>query len=402
MNVLFLTLARINSIEERGIYPDLLRKFRDEGHSVTIVSPLERRLGISTCIVVKDDIRHLQVRTLNITNTHFIEKGIATLSIENQYLYAIKAYLKEIKFDLILYSTPPITFGKAIQYVKKRDEAYTYLLLKDIFPQNAVDMGMIQKEGLLHKYFKKKEKKLYNISKTIGCMSPANVQFIIKHNPYLDKSKIEVNPNSISPFFIDYKELEKIEIRKQYNLPLDKIILAYGGNLGIPQGVDFLLETISNLKEPKAHILVVGSGTQFNKIEDWFKNHNPSNATLLSGLPKNDYDTLIAACDVGLIFLHKDFTIPNFPSRLLTYLEMKKPVLAATDNNTDLGIIIEEAGCGYWVESGDNEAMQAKISKLCINDLKHMGQKAWELLQNEYLVEKSYNLIVDKTTLSNV
>ena len=82
MHILFLTLARINTIEERGIYTDLLRKFRDEGHEVTIVTPLERRLGVDTNMLEVDGVSILQVKTLNITKSHVIEKGIATLSID--------------------------------------------------------------------------------------------------------------------------------------------------------------------------------------------------------------------------------------------------------------------------------------------------------------------------------
>lgn len=396
MKVLFLTLSHINSIEQRGIYTDLLRKFRDEGHDVTIVTPAERRLGIDTNIFELDGVRVLQVKTLNITKSHVVEKGIATLSIEYQYLRAIKKYLRDKKFDLVLYSTPPITFEKVIQYFKKRDNAYAYLLLKDIFPQNAVDMQMMKKDGLLHRFFERKEKRLYRISDTIGCMSPANVDFIVKNNPEIDKSKVVVNPNSIEPLYIEYTIEEKNRVKTKYNLPLDKKIFVYGGNLGVPQGIDFLIETVKQLKEPQAHILIVGSGTQFPKLKNWFDTHKPSNATLLSGLPKDEYDILLAACDIGMIFLHKDFLIPNFPSRLLTYIEMKKPVLAATDVNTDIGRIIEEAGCGYWVESGDIDAIQNKITRLCKDDLTAMGENGWELLQREYLVERSCNLIVEK------
>ena len=78
---------------------------------------------------------------------------------------------------------------------------------------------------------------------------------------------------------------------------------------------------------------------------------------------------------------------------------MKKPVLAATDVNTDIGKIIEKAECGYWVESGDINAIQNKITQLCEDDLTAMGEKGWELLQREYLVERSYNLILDKVNV---
>jgi len=396
MNILFLTLAHINSIDNRGIYTDLLRKCRDMGHHVTVVTPVERRLGLNNSLREVEGIKLLQVKTLNITKTNLIEKGLGTLAIEYQYLTAIKKYLNDTCFDLVYYSTPPITFAKVIGYIKKRDHAYAYLLLKDIFPQNAVDMQMMKEGGVLHKFFERKEKKLYAMSDSIGCMSPANVDFLIENNPTLERSKIEVNPNTISPLHISYSQTEKDTIKTKYGLPLNKTIFVYGGNLGVPQGVDFVIDTIAQLKEPKAHILIVGSGTQFLKLKDWFVTNKPTNASLLAGLPKDEYDALLAACDVGLIFLHKDFTIPNFPSRLLTYLEMKKPVLAATDVNTDIGSIVENASCGYWAEWGNNVGMQDKISIMCKADLNAMGERAWSLLQREYLVERSYNLIIEK------
>jgi glycosyltransferase involved in cell wall biosynthesis len=398
MNVLFLTLSEINAIQDRGIYQDLLRKFVSEGHHVTIVSPAERRRKMVTNLQVKNNVNILQVKTLNIQKTNIIEKGIGTLAIEYQYLNAIKKHLSHIKFDLVLYSTPPITFYKVIHFIKKRDNAYAYLLLKDIFPQNAVDMKMMKSGSILHKLFVKKEKKLYKISDTIGCMSPANVNFILKHNVELNDSKVVENPNSIQPRFIYYSDDDKNAIRKKYNLPLNKKIFVYGGNIGKPQGLDFLLETITKMDNPNVYYLIVGSGTEYNRIDKWFKDNNPINATILAGLPKQDYDVLLSACDVGLIFLHKDFTIPNFPSRLLSYLEMKIPVIAATDFNTDIGNIVEEYNCGYKVISGDSQKMQEVINDLCSDEekMKQLGENGFKLLEKKYDVSISYNLIKNK------
>lgn len=78
---------------------------------------------------------------------------------------------------------------------------------------------------------------------------------------------------------------------------------------------------------------------------------------------------------------------------------MKKPVLAATDDNTDIGEIIEKAGCGCWVEAGDTKSIQERISQLCNDDLITMGNRGWKLLQDEYLVDRSYNLIVKKVNV---
>ncbi|WKW45564.1 glycosyltransferase family 4 protein [Myroides sp. JBRI-B21084] len=396
MNILFLTLVEINSIEDRGIYHDLLRKFRNEGHDVNIVTPVERRKGISTNFCQKEGVSILQVKTFNIQKTNIIEKGIGTLAIEYQYLSAIKKHFSNKKFDLVLYSTPPITFAKVIEFVKKRDHAKSYLLLKDIFPQNAVDMFMLKKNSFLHKQFVKKEKKLYQISDTIGCMSPANANFVLEHNPEIEESKVEVNPNTIEPkVFISSNE-QKNAMRKKYGVPIDKKVLVYGGNLGKPQGLEFLLDTIKSTINKHAYFLIVGDGTEFIRIKKWFEKINPTNAKLIQRLPKEDYDNLLVTCDVGLIFLDKNFKIPNFPSRLLSYLEMRMPVIAATDSNTDIGDIIEKAHCGYKVIAGNQEEMQRKLNFLLNQDLNKLGENAEKLLLDEYTVDKSYKLIIEK------
>lgn len=396
MNVIFLTLASIDSVKQRGIYQDLLRKFRNEGHDVTIVTPVERRQKISTNFKQKEGVSILQVKTFNIQKTNIIEKGIGTLAIEFQFLSAIKKYLAHKKFDLVLYSTPPITFAKVIEFIKKRDNAYSYLLLKDIFPQNAVDMEMLKEGGFIHKQFVKKEKKLYQISDTIGCMSPANVNFVLKHNPEVDSYKVEVNPNTIEPVSFSYSDEEKKAIREKYSIPANRKVFVYGGNLGKPQGLDFLLETIEATTNEEAFFLIVGGGTEFVRTKEWFDAKQPKNAKLLQSLPKEDYDRMLAACDIGLIFLDKRFLIPNFPSRLLSYLEMKMPVLVATDPNTDIGDIVEENGCGYKVLSGDQESMQNCLNKLLNEDLSVLGNNAEKLLLNKYTVDKSYLLINSK------
>lgn len=412
--LIFLTMVRLDEISRRGIYTDLMRKFRSEGHEVYIVTPRERREGEATSLIEKDGVHILGVKTLNLQKSSIIEKGVGQILVESQYKSAIKRYLNDVKFDLILYSTPPITFPKVIAYLKKRNpNAITYLLLKDIFPQNAVDLGMMSRtgvKGLLYKFFRNKERRMYELSDYIGCMSPANVDFLLKHNPEIDAKRVEVAPNSIEAPYPpkgensekeseDDKVLrennERYYIRKKYNLPLDKPIFIYGGNLGKPQGIDYLVKCLdANKKRKDCYFVVVGSGTEYLRLEAWCNANLNLNVKLMKGLPKADYDLLVRSCDVGMIFLDHRFTIPNYPSRLLSYLEYKMPVLCATDVNTDMGRIAEENGYGYWCESVKPEDFTALVDKMLASDRKAMGEKGYVFLKNNYLVEHTYNAIV--------
>lgn len=397
MNILFLTMSKMLSVEDRGIYTDLMRKFRDEGHTVYVVSPTERRDGRKTAIIEENNVKILTVRTLNVQKTNVIEKGIGQVSIEFLYKRAIKRYFKGVSFDLILYSTPPITFPKVIEYVKKANpQAKTYLLLKDIFPQNAVDMGMLSKtgvKGLLYKFFRAKERKLYALSDYIGCMSPANVEYVLEHNPEISKDRVEVAPNSLE--LVEVEKCGDNSVLAKYNLPSDKPIFIYGGNLGVPQGIPFLIQCLeSNADRDDCHFVVVGNGTYYQKLADWYEAAKPKSVTVMKGLPKVDYDRLVQSCHVGLIFLDYRFTIPNFPSRLLSYLEYKMPVIACTDPVCDTGAIAEANGYGYWCPSNSVDSFVAAINKMLASDRVAMGLSGYNFYLNNYTIDHTYNVIM--------
>ena len=397
MNVLFMTIGKMDNIEEHTIYCDLLRYFRDAGHSVYTISPYEKRTGLQTAYEEKNGIHMLHVRTENVTGmVSLIEKGLAQLSIEPIFIKAIKKYYSNVKFDLVMYSTPPITFCNAIEYVKRRDNAKTYLLLKDIFPQNAVDIGMMSKSGIkghLYKFFRNKEKKLYGLSDYIGCMSPANVEYVKQNNPEIDNYRVEVCPNCIEVVDKSINAEERRSIRKKYDIPLEKRVFVYGGNLGKPQGIDFLIECLHSLENSKDnYFLIVGDGTEYGKIEEFVKSSNQNNIRLMKRLPQEDYDTMVGACDVGMIFLDHRFTIPNFPSRVLSYMQAKIPVLACTDPNTDIGKIIEEAGFGSWCESNDVNGFVECVNK--IMQIQSVAEKEWNYLNKYYSTRNGYDIIM--------
>ena len=115
---------------------------------------------------------------------------------------------------------------------------------------------------------------------------------------------------------------------------------------------------------------------------------------LMQRLPKEDYDRMVAACDVGLIFLDHRFTIPNFPSRLLSYMQAKLPVLCCTDPNTDIGKVCVEGGFGWHSESNDPAAFAQQIQNALASDLPTMGQNGFDYLNEHYTAQKTYTIIM--------
>jgi glycosyltransferase involved in cell wall biosynthesis len=399
MKVLFLTLARIDSIEVQGIYQDLLRKFRDKGHELFIVSPSERKYKNKTKLFSQGAVQILNVWSTNIQKTNKLEKGITTLLLEYFYYKAIKKHLNYKDIDLILYTTPPITFTNLIKKIKKESNAKTYLLLKDIFPQNAVDLNYFKYGGLLHKYFRNQEKVLYRISDFIGCMSPANLNYLQKNNPEIEINKLEINPNTID--VIENSINLDIDIYNKYNIPKNKIIYIFGGNLGVPQGIEFLKKNISNCKSiSEAFFLIIGHGTEYHNFRNWIEIENIRNALLINEVPKSEFDEIIKLSHVGLIFLNPKFTIPNFPSRILSYMQNYLPVICATDSVSDIGKIAFENNFGFNCLTSDFDAFFNYVVELLNKEIRtQMGKNSYSFLIKEYNTDITYNKIVNKINL---
>lgn len=346
MKILFLTLVKFDVFNKFSLYHDLVAELSKTCQKVTVVSPIEKREKRETNLSKEGNIELLQVKTGNITKTNKIEKGINTILIEKQYQNAINKYLKKEKYDLIIYSTPPMTFNNLIKKKKKENNAITYLLLKDIFPQNAVDLKMIKNKSLIWRYFRNKEVKTYGISDYIGVMSPKNKEYLIKNNEFINSKSIQIFRNATYDMTKE-KIHNEHSILEMLGIDNNKNIFVYGGNVGEPQGVNNIKRVMERFKEVENSVLIiVGNGTKFIELKN---THNKAdNVYIFDRLDKKIYDGLLMESDVGLIFLDEKFTIPNYPSRLTSYLNIGMPVLVSTDRNTDIGQEVEKHNAGLW------------------------------------------------------
>jgi glycosyltransferase involved in cell wall biosynthesis len=367
------------------------------GHEVIVFRPDENRSTGNPIEAKRGEVSVISVPTGRITKTGKIVKSINMALLEQRYMRAIKKYLKK-PADLVVYSTPPITFVNLIRKLKEEMSCSSYLLLKDIFPQNSVDLGMMSEKSILYKILRRKERALYKISDRIGCMSPANVKYLLEHNDFIESSKVHENPNSIKPSEGKKTSIRQLPILKNVTIPANALKMVYGGNFGLPQGVNFILEALKALAcRDDVYTILVGDGTEFDKISRFIENEKINNAHLLKSLPKADYIELLAHMDVGLIFLDHRFTIPNFPSRVLDYMDAGLPIISVTDPNTDIGTIITQAGAGLWCESNDIHGFLTCVDTMKKDKIFCMsaGEASKQLLLDRYTASHSADIILD-------
>lgn len=378
------------------ISSDLMEEFGLHGHKVHVVTVDERKGNRPTRLVQEGPIQVLRVRTGNIFDVGFLEKGLSLVLLPWQVRRAMAKHLPKSRYDLILYAAPPVTFAGIVPGLRRRQPwAKSYLMLKDIFPQNAKDLGIIR-NPLVYAYFKRQERRLYACADVIGCMSEANVAFLRKHSPEIPEERLEVLPNTRTPR-PDIGLMPSGSLRERYGVPKDAVVVLYGGNMGMPQGLDFLMEVVeANRNRADLHFLLVGRGTERARLAARVASQGLSNITMIENLPTLDYEALARECDIGLVCLDARFTIPNFPSRVLSYFEIRMPVLAALDAATDFGAMLDQAQAGLWCHTGDHAAFQRHLDRLTSDPAlrRQLGANGRAYLESHFTSSHAYQIIM--------
>lgn len=396
MNILYISISFPKENEGNNLYTDLAEELTKK-HKLTVVVAEQSNNIEKTKLTKERGFEVLRVRTGNMFNVNLIEKAISYITMQRKLKKAINKYLSKEKYDVILFMAPPVTIGSVVKYAIKKYNAISYLMQKDIFPQNSLDLGLMSKKNPAYYYFKYKEKNMYKIATKIGCMSQGNIEYLLQNNKNLSKDKLELFPNTITLREISNN---KNDIRQKYNISEKKVVALYGGNFGKPQGIDFIIKVLDEYKNDERVVFFFsGKGTEKEKLHKYIHENDINNVIIIDYLPKQEYNDILKETDIGLIFLDYRFTIPNIPSRTLSYFEYSLPIMAATDKNTDYkDILVNHVKAGLWCESNNIEEFKRQFDYLITNKEERikMGQNGRSYLEEELTTKKSVQ-ILEKT-----
>lgn len=399
MNILFLFSRHSEDSKSSTLTKDLSDEFHRQGHQVTVVTLLEKKYNKSTSMNIENGYRILRVKTGNyFDSSKKIEKGITAVTMPYILKKAIIKNLGTENFDLIFTHTPFISNPKLIKPLKEHFKCKAMLNLWDIFPQNAIDLGIIKNKILLS-IFKNTEKKMYEIFDYIGCMSLGNIDYMKQHDKNFDSNKYFLLKNwaIIKPKL----EINKKEIREKYGYTKDDFIAIFGGNMGKPQKLENILELAKKLmSNHRIKFLFIGSGTEKTKLEMVAKEKKIENLKFINQIPREDYELLTGACDLGIVSLDERFTVPNFPSKTTDYFKLGIPVLASLDvcSSKDYGIFLEEkVKAGKYGLASDKEKIYKKFMEIYLNKKlrENMALNGRRYYEEQLNVEESYKTILE-------
>ena len=198
------------------------------------------------------------------------------------------------------------------------------------------------------------EKKLYHLSYKIGVQSPKNLEFFKKSNEY---SKYEVLYNWTKPEIKNNGKISKYFESQIKN----KLVLVYGGNIGVAQDISNVLNLAKNLKKNKKIIfLLIGDGTEYEKIKLIINKKNLKNVIIHPSILNDQYQAVLNRSDIGLISLNKNLRTENLPGKMLEYMKYSLPILASINKGNNFDKLIHDHGAGYVSFNGNDKEFKIR------------------------------------------
>jgi glycosyltransferase involved in cell wall biosynthesis len=393
MQILILVVYYLPNFESTAkLIHDLGVEFRRQGHEVTILTPSDA-ISSAFQVSIEEDLRIARVKTGKLKGSARLLRAVREARLSATMWRKSKHFLSSIHADLIIFYSPAIFFGALVRRLKARWGCPAYMILRDIFPQWAVDAGILRK-GLVWRYFRKREIEQYEVADLIGVESQANLGYFARNFPDR-RYPLCVLYNWTS---LDRRDLPSTGYRERLGLQ-DKVIFLYGGNLGVVQDLDNILRLSARLiPHRQIHFVLVGDGSEAARLKQIITARDLFNIQILPAVPEHEYMSMLSQADVGLISLDRRLKTHNLPGKLLGYMYCGKPVLASINAGNDLFEILEKYRAGFCLTNGDDDGLFAAALKLA-NDPEirtRMGKNSREVLERLFSVEAAARQILNR------
>lgn len=361
---------------------DLAKELLKNGHDPIVIVPTEKTDKLNY-VEPNSDIKIFRIPTFKINNIGNIRRAFNEILLPFCMISGIKKKKIPIKsIDAVVWYSPTIFFGPLIKYIKRSSNCSSYLILRDIFPEWALDLGILKK-SFAYYFLKMIANYQYSLADIIGVQTYSNLKYF---NNFSNKSKqIEVLNNWLSP---------TIEKKSSISISETKLrgrkIFVYIGNMGIAQGIEILIELAESLKKSKnIGFLFIGRGSKLNELKNFVKNKNLDNVMFFDEIDPDEISDLLKMCHVGLVALDPLHKSHNIPGKFVAYMQSGLPVLARINLDTDLQKIIERENLGL-VYNGDK-----------IINFKNLAEKLIENDENLKSISERCYLISKKMFSSN-
>jgi glycosyltransferase involved in cell wall biosynthesis len=290
----------------------------------------------------------------------------------------------------VVWYAPSIFHGPLASALKKSSGCKGYLIIRDIFPEWAVDMGLMGR-GLPYLFFDAVARYQYSVADVIGVQTPGNRGYFEQWQQQSGRA-LEVLQN-----WLDKPAQAGCPIRVNETALAGRKVFVYAGNMGVAQGMDILLDVAGKLRHrTDIGFLFVGRGSDVARLKNSAKDRKLDNVLFYDEIHPDEIPDLYAQCSAGIVALDPRHKSHNIPGKFLTYMQSGLPVLASVNAGNDLAQMIRDERVGQVCETNQvDDLVQGALKLLLqIEADDHLSPRCRSLFQREFAVERTVGQIV--------
>lgn len=338
---------------------DLSHEFLNQGHEITVILP-SSEIKHSWSLEVREGLRVLRLRAPKTKNVSYIRRTFAELFMP--FFMRINLFRSPFsgeRWDGVVWYSPSIFHGPFVRAIKTASNCKSYLIIRDIFPQWAVDIGLMSNKGLVYYFFNMVAHYQYSVADIIGVQTPGNLNYF-KNREIGSNRQLEVLQN-----WLFDSPTGECSISLANTKLAGRKIFVYAGNMGVAQGVGTFLD-LAELFQVRSDVgfLFVGRGSDAVKLAEDARLRGLNNVLFYDEIDPDEIPGLYSQCVVGLVALDPKHRSHNIPGKFLTYMQAGLPVLASINSGNDLVEIINKNNVGRVSVGGDIKSLATQASEL--------------------------------------
>lgn len=337
---------------------DLSQEMVRQGHNLTVMIP-SSDLKQPWLLEEMHGVQVLRLKAPHTKDIGYVQRTINELLLPFAMLRNLrKSPLADVRWDGVVWYSPTIFLGPIAKALKKACACRSYLIIRDIFPEWAVDMGLLAR-GLPYQFFKVIERYQYSVADVIGVQTQGNSPYFADWAKQ-DGRRVEVLQNWLA----DAPDVG-CSISVADGALAGRTILVYAGNMGVAQGMDVLLDLAERLHQRRdIGFLFVGRGSDAQRLRGDAKTRGLDNVVFHDEIDPSEISGLYAQCHVGIVALDPRHKTHNIPGKFLSYMQAGLPVLASINPGNDLAELIQSEGVGRVCTDHSVNTLQRLVVEL--------------------------------------
>ncbi len=370
---------------------DLSREFARQGHSLTVLLPTADQQEPWRLEDFDDRTQVLRLHSPRTKDIGYVRRTLAELAMPFAMLRNFrKSPVANERWDGVVWYSPSIFHGPLVSALKTSSKSKSYLIIRDIFPEWAVDMGLMGR-GLPYRFFSAVARYQYSVADVIGVQTPGNLGYF-KRWQQLPGRRLEVLQN-----WLDEPVRMRCTIRLADTPLAGRKVFVYAGNMGVAQGMDIVIELAEGLRaRSDVGFLLVGRGSDVTRLRGKVAERKLSNVVFFDEIDPDEIPDLYSQCTAGIVSLDSRHKSHNIPGKFLTYMQSGLPVLASVNHGNDLATMIRSERVGQVCESHQVAELLKLAEKLLaqLDADSQIATRCRRLFEREFTVAKTVKQIV--------